>query len=210
MTTMQMKRCFNVPLFGRSVKTTARTTPPFPHTYGGARNEDADRNLSASHVNKSTRERWNVNPTCWFLLRDLCKSRRLLSSKEDARSPGTFMTGRIRRGFCQLLSRQCRSCVAISSYIWLLGLWRLGQQFLSPIGSRERGAPSYDPTDRMFSVSQLHKGPLSRLCVFFFFPQPFLFHNHGHFRSAHPCHLCVLYFKAHFSIPIRQKHKLHV
>lgn len=27
-------------------------------------------------------------------------------------------------GCCQLLSRQCRSCVAISSYIWLLGLWR--------------------------------------------------------------------------------------
>lgn len=28
-------------------------------------------------------------------------------------------------GCCRLLSRQCRSCVAISSYIWLLGLWRL-------------------------------------------------------------------------------------
>lgn len=35
-------------------------------------------------------------------------------------SPGSLICA-----FCQLLSRQCRSCVAISSYIWLLGLWRL-------------------------------------------------------------------------------------
>lgn len=35
-------------------------------------------------------------------------------------SPGSLMCA-----FCQLLSRQCRSCVAISSYIWLLGLWQL-------------------------------------------------------------------------------------
>ncbi|TWW81230.1 hypothetical protein D4764_01G0010450 [Takifugu flavidus] len=32
-------------------------------------------------------------------------------------SPGSLICA-----FCQLLSRQCRSCVAISSYIWLLGL----------------------------------------------------------------------------------------
>lgn len=35
-------------------------------------------------------------------------------------SPGSLICA-----FCQLLSRQCRSCVAISSYIWLLGLWQL-------------------------------------------------------------------------------------
>lgn len=89
-------------------------------------------------------------------------------------------------GCCQLLSRQCRSCVAISSYIWLLGLRRLGllPGRASPvpashwpmahsngvIGRAVRGAPSCDPTDRMFSVSQLHKGPLSRLFVCFFTP----------------------------------------
>lgn len=37
-------------------------------------------------------------------------------------SPGSLICA-----FCQLLSRQCRSCVAISSYIWLLGLWQFCQ-----------------------------------------------------------------------------------
>ena len=99
-------------------------------------------------------------------------------------------------GCCRLLSRQCRSCVAISSYIWLLGLRQLcllpGQAYLfhshwlvahsNPlIGCDVRGPPYCDPTDRMFSVSQLHKGPLSRLfvCVFFSLLSllPFLFNS---------------------------------
>lgn len=42
--------------------------------------------------------------------------------------PGTTKPASLRSSrlssCCQLLSRQCRSCVAISSYIWLLGLWQ--------------------------------------------------------------------------------------
>ncbi|XP_029315421.1 uncharacterized protein LOC115026669 isoform X1 [Cottoperca gobio] len=101
-------------------------------------------------------------------------------------------------GCCQLLSRQCRSCVAISSYIWLLGLRRLcllpGRA--CPFHSHWLvahsdpligcgvgwGAPSCDPTDRMFSVSQLHKGPLSRLFVCFFLS--FLFRHSFSFSPS--------------------------
>lgn len=78
-------------------------------------------------------------------------------------------------GCCQLLSRQCRSCLAISSYIWLLGLWRLCPLpnrrcmfFLRWLGSNsnsvtvwDTGLPFCDHIHRLFSVSKMHKGPLS-------------------------------------------------
>lgn len=91
-------------------------------------------------------------------------------------------------GCCQLLSRQCRSCVAISSYIWLLGLWQLcllpdrAYPFHSNwlvahsnalIGCNiwEGGVSSCDSKDRMLSMSQLHK-----VFVYPFFYYSFLFY----------------------------------
>ncbi|XP_037645919.1 uncharacterized protein LOC119500315 [Sebastes umbrosus] len=94
-------------------------------------------------------------------------------------------------GCCQLLSRQCRSCVAISSYIWLLGLRRLGllpgracpscsphwlvAHSNPPIGCDVKGrGGSLHPVTPQTGCSLCHnstRGPCQGfLCWFFFTP----------------------------------------